>query len=170
MMARTFQVVDFPRVWDMAPTDEGSASESSDTQFSRSQSSDTKTSKISPEFRARLNQLEPQQKIRAIVLLETGRGSALPARRQTYDERRAAIAHLRETAQHAMAELNTLLQHFDGHPLAKAPDALGSVPVELSAAGIAALAEVPWVKAVLEDQEIHASRHSSLRAPKGRHG
>lgn len=148
----------------MAPVHEGSSSESSNTKYS-----DAKTSKISPEFGARLNQLEPQQKIRAIVLLETGRGSDLLPRRQTYHERRAAIAHRRETAQHAMGELNTLLQHFDGHPLAKAPDALGSVPVELNVAGIAALAEVPWVKAVLEDQAIHSSHQSQRPAAKGWH-
>lgn len=146
----------------MAPTDEGSASDSSNTK-----ACDPTTSKISPEFEARLNQLEPQQKIRAIVLLETGRGSLSPARRQTYNERQAAIAHVRETAQHAMGELNTLLQHFDGHPLAIAPDALGSVPVELTVAGIAALAAVPWVKAVLEDQDIHPARHLQQRPKKG---
>lgn len=162
MMARAFQVVDSLRVWDMAPANEGSASESSNPK-----ASDPKTSKISPEFGARLNQLEPQQKIRAIVLLETGRGRPLPARRQTYNERQAAIAQVRETAQHAMGELNTLLQHFDGHPLATAPDALGSVPVELTVAGIAALAAVPWVKAVLEDQDIHPARHLDQRPTKG---
>lgn len=154
MMARAFQVVDFPKR-DVSPAD-GACSEFSET----------KTSKISPQFCARLNQLEPQQKIRAIVLLETGQRSSLPSRRQTYDERKVAIAHLRQAAQGVMSELNTLLQNFDGRSLAKAPDALGSVPVELSAAGITALAALPWVRAVLEDQGIHAARHVRLQAAK----
>lgn len=151
MMTQAFQVIDSPRAWDMAPASKGCSPESSDAK--------SLGSKISPEFRARLSRLDPQQKIRAIVLLETGQRNSLPVRRQTYAERQAAIAHIRSTTQHAMGELNTLLQGFDGHPLAKAPDALGSVPIELNVAGIAALATVSWVKAILEDQDIHPLPH-----------
>lgn len=173
MMTRAFQVIDSLRVWDMAPADQGSSSESSDAKSAKSletnlgtksfldtKSLAAKTNKISPEFEARLSRLEPQQKIRAIVLLETGQPRTATSRRQTYTERQAAIAHMREVTHHSMGKLNRLLQRFDGHPLAQAPDPLGSVPIELNAAGIVALTDLPWVKAILEDQDIHSLQRS----------
>ncbi len=173
MMTRAFHVIDSPRAWDMAPTDQGSSSESSDAKSLETnldtKSLDAKIDKISPEFGARLSRLDPQQKIRAIVLLETGQPRRATSRRQTYDERQAAIAHMREATHHAMGKLNRLLQNFDGHPLAQAPDTLGSVPVELNAAGIAALAALPWVKAILEDQDIHLLPHLHGRAVQNQH-
>ena len=120
------------------------------------------SSKISPEFGARLEHLSPQQKIRAVVMLETERspaapGGALPtapARRQTPDERKAAIARIRSAAQHSLEEIRPILEAFHAHLLAPAPDAIGAVPVEIDAAGISALAQSNRVRTILEDQEV----------------
>lgn len=119
-------------------------------------------SKISPEFGARLERLTPQQKIRAVVMLETERspsapGGALPqapARRHTPAERQVAIARIRSAAQHSLEEIRPILEAFHAHLLAPAPDALGAVPVEIDAAGILALAQSSRVRTILEDQEI----------------
>ncbi|WP_448596725.1 hypothetical protein [Thermoleptolyngbya sp.] len=129
-------------------------------------------SKISPEFGARLEHLEPQQKIRAVVMLETNRpegGGTLshppsaPARRQTLDERRAAIARIQQAAQCSLEEIRPILEAFHAHLLAPSPDAVGAVPVEIDAAGIPALAQSSRVRTILEDQEIRTIDGSQVR-------
>lgn len=121
-------------------------------------------SKISPAFGARLEHLHPQQKIRAVVVLETNRpdsdgtlrnSSSAPACRQTLDERKAAIARIRNAAQCSLEEIRPILEAFHAHLLAPSPDAVGAVPVEIDAAGIPALAQSSRVRTILEDQEIH---------------
>jgi hypothetical protein len=129
-------------------------------------------SKISPEFGARLEHLKPQQKIRAVVMLETNRpegGGTLshppsaPARRQTLDERRAAIARIQQAAQCSLEEIRPILEAFHAHLLAPSPDAVGAVPVEIDAAGIPALAQSSRVRTILEDQEIRTIDGSQVR-------
>lgn len=130
-------------------------------------------SKISPEFGARLEHLKPQQKIRAVVMLETdrsegGRGTGspmppAPARRQTPEERQAAIACIRTAAQRSLEEIRPILEAFHANLLASSPDAVGAVPVEIDAAGIPALAQSNRVRTILEDQEIHTIDGSRVR-------
>lgn len=113
--------------------------------------------KISPEFAARLARLAPDQKVRVIVLLNTRSARAGNTARQGRAERRAAIGVMRTAAAQAMEDVDNIIQQFDGQLHASVPDALGSIPVETSAAGIEALAASPWVKAILEDQPIFAN-------------
>ncbi|HIK40912.1 hypothetical protein [Thermoleptolyngbya sp. M55_K2018_002] len=130
-------------------------------------------SKISPEFGARLEHLKPQQKIRAVVMLETDRsevgrgpGSPMPpapARRQTPEERQAAIARIRAAAQRSLEEIRPILEAFHANLLAPSPDAVGAVPVEIDAAGIPVLAQSNRVRTILEDQEIHTIDGSRVR-------
>ena len=50
--------------------------------------------------------------------------------------------------------MDDILGRFDGQRFADEPDALGSIPVEATVAGIEALASSDWVKAIIEDQPI----------------
>ena len=59
------------------------------------------------------------------------------------------------TSAHTMDDIDEILKKHDGRRLARRPDALGSLPVETTAAGIRALARSRWVQAVFEDQPIH---------------
>ncbi|GAB4471821.1 MAG: hypothetical protein OHK0037_31330 [Elainellaceae cyanobacterium] len=132
-------------------------------------------SKISPEFGARLEHLKPQQKIRAVVMLEIDRPEAArmpgspvpsaPARRQTPDERKAAIARIRAAAQHSLDEIRPILEAFHASLLASSPDAVGAVPVEIDAAGIPALAQSSRVRTILEDQAVRPIDGSRVRRP-----
>lgn len=132
-------------------------------------------SKISPEFGARLEHLKPQQKIRAVVMLEIDRPEAAripgspvppaPARRQTPDERQAAIARIRAAAQHSLDEIRPILEAFHASLLAPSPDAVGAVPVEIDAAGIPALANSSRVRTILEDQAVRPIDGSRVRRP-----
>ncbi len=112
-------------------------------------------SKISREFTARLDRLTPDQKVRAIVMLDIGAAKAAGGRRAR-GERAETVTAIRETTEPALPDLDSVLQRFAGRRLAAHADALGCVPVETTAAGILALALLDHVKAILEDQQISA--------------
>lgn len=109
--------------------------------------------KISSEFACRLNNLAPQQKVCIIVFLKV-ENLDKPMSRQSRIERKAAMEGIRNSAKQALGYIHKIIQDFGGKQLADSPDALGSIPVEISAAGVEALAESDAVKAVVEEQEI----------------
>jgi hypothetical protein len=109
--------------------------------------------KISPNFRARLSHLEPTQKVRAIVLLRTPDGEAIN-RQESRANRKSLIKRVREAAATALPDIDAILERFGGKRLAESADALGSIPVETTPAGVQALAASEHVKTILEDQPI----------------
>jgi hypothetical protein len=117
-------------------------------------SSDPRSSKISREFSARLARLEPRQMVRAIVMLRTENASTPMGKRRSPVERKAAIERIRQTAKTALPAIDLILERFAGRRLADQVNALGSIPVEVTSAGIHALAASEHVKAILEDQSI----------------
>ena len=110
-------------------------------------------SKISREFTARLDRFGPQQKVRAIVLLRTKETGTATTQRRSRLNRQATIEAIRQSAEQALGEIDGILERFDGRRLAEV-NALGSIPVETTVRGIAALAASKHVKAILEDQPI----------------
>jgi len=110
--------------------------------------------KISSEFAARLDGFGPKQKVRAIVLLRAKGGGKATRGRQSRTERRAAIEAMRKSAEQGLGDVDRILERFDGQRLTS-PDALGSIAVETTAAGIKALAASEWVKIIIEDQKIY---------------
>jgi hypothetical protein len=109
--------------------------------------------KISREFSARLSHLKPQQKIHAIVMLETKDAGLVPTQPRSRAHRQAILEAIHHSAEPALKEIDSILEGFDGKRLAEI-DALGCIPVETTAAGLAALAASKHVKAILEDQPI----------------
>ena len=59
--------------------------------------------------------------------------------RQSRAERKAAIEAVRTSAEQALGDIDHTLQRFGGARLAARPDALGSIPIETTVAGIQAL-------------------------------
>lgn len=112
------------------------------------------SNKLSAEFAARLMHLEPQQKVRVIVLLQLD-ANKLTERRQSRVERQVAIENVRESTAQALSKIGNIIQHFDGQQLAEQPSLLGAIPIEITAAGVDALTQSEAVKAVIEDQAIH---------------
>jgi hypothetical protein len=110
--------------------------------------------KLNPEFAARLNQFAPDQKIRVIVLLQVEETGSLAGNRQSRMERQAAIHSVQISAAKSLANIDGIIRHFDGRSLVDHPDLLGSLPIEITAAGIDALTKSDAVKAVLEDRSI----------------
>ena len=113
--------------------------------------------KISSQFSARLARLGPGDKVHAFVLLRTGTTSSRSSKRQDRSEREAAVKAARKSAERALTDIDKILKRHDGRRLARRPNALGSMPVETTAAGIKALARSRSVQAVLEDQPIRLS-------------
>ncbi|MBH8563706.1 hypothetical protein I8748_16155 [Nostoc sp. CENA67] len=111
--------------------------------------------KVSPEFASRLSNLEPQQKVRVIVLLQVQDAENLTNKRQSRNERQAAIKAMRESAEQALGNIVEIIQKFDGQQLSEHADLLGSILIEITVAGVNALAESKAVKAVIEDQSIY---------------
>lgn len=111
--------------------------------------------KISPEFATRLHSLEPQQKVRVIVLLQVDNAEKLIAR-QSRESRQAAMEVIRKSAEQALDNIGEIIEDFNGQQLAEHPNVLGSIAVEITAAGVNALAASDSVKAVIEDQTIHS--------------
>jgi len=113
----------------------------------------TAEGKISSEFASRLRRLEPGHHVRVVVFLET---PPLPAQaaRQTPDDRKRRVESVKELTLRALSDIDHILADRGGHRLSKSPNALGSLTVETTGAGVSALARSPWVKSVIEDQPI----------------
>jgi hypothetical protein len=112
--------------------------------------------KISSEFATRLTHLEPQQKIRVIVLLQIQGNEEPIERRPSRIERQARINEVRARADKALGHIDSIIQCFDGKPLAQSPDSLGAIPIEITVEGAKALAQSGIVRAVIEDQDIYS--------------
>ncbi|MGO9274667.1 MAG: hypothetical protein ACLQOO_31295 [Terriglobia bacterium] len=117
-------------------------------------------SKISPQFASALGHLRPDAKVRVIVMLDFFPGSSRSGQRRSPGERKATIDATRQSAKHALLSIDNILDRFHGRRLAEDADALGSVPVEATRAGIEALAASEHVKAILEDQPISVLTHT----------
>lgn len=110
------------------------------------------TDKISAAFNARLAQLDPQGKVVAILVLHTKGAGGKPGRRQSSGQRGSAVDAVRTGAEEAFQHIDRVLAGSEGKRLAAHADALGTVSVETTLAGIQGLAMLDQVKAILEDQ------------------
>jgi hypothetical protein len=110
--------------------------------------------RISTAFAARLNRLEPEQKVRAVLLLQRPKSGSARGERQSPADRRAAIEATRRSTDAALSAVDRILSKYGGRRLAAGADALGSLPIETTTSGLLALAASKQVQAILEDQEI----------------
>jgi hypothetical protein len=114
----------------------------------------SKKVKISPQFRARLNKLKPEQKVRAILLLRTSGTESQASQVRARRTRQLIIKSIRQAAKTALPDIDETLKRFDGKRLASKVNALGAIPVETTAAGLTALENSEYVKVILEDQGV----------------
>ena len=109
--------------------------------------------KVSSELASRLRRLEPGQQMRVVLFLEM---PPLPAQaaRQSPEARQDTVESAKRLTQRALSGIDRILADHSGKRLSKSPNALGSLTVETTAAGVSALARSKWVKSVVEDQPI----------------
>ena len=109
--------------------------------------------KISREFASRLRRLEPGDQVRVVLFLET---PPLPAQasRQTLEARQDSVKSVKQFARRALSDIDRILADHGGARLSRSPNALGSLTVETTAAGVSALARSKWVKSMMEDQPV----------------
>ena len=110
--------------------------------------------KISAEFARRLERLGPRDKVRAILLLGNESEETSSLERRSAAGRAATIEVVRETAQRILPDIDPVLRRYHGRRLADTVDGLGSMPIEITPAGISALAALKHIKTILEDQPI----------------
>jgi len=110
--------------------------------------------KISQSVTARLAQLSPTQVLRAIVVLKAEAKSGPAGRRPNRQERQKVIDEVRNSTSKSLQEIDAILTRFNGHRISKIPTAIGTIAVETTPAGIAALSKSDLVKAILPDQPI----------------
>ena len=108
--------------------------------------------KISAGFSTRLREMSSRQKVRAIVVLRSDDSGKNQGRRQSPEERRAAIKRVRKSAERTLDYIDSVLDRHGGRRLEKGASAVGSVTIKATAAGIRALARSKRVKAIYEDQ------------------
>lgn len=113
---------------------------------------------ISREFAERLRRYRRDRPVRVAVVFEL---ATRRAEGQGAARRRARADIARETklaANAGLEEIDRVLQEFGGKRLVESADALGTIAVETTAAGVKALATISGVKAILEDQPITLAR------------
>ena len=111
--------------------------------------------KISPGFAARLEQLGPEEEVRAIVMLRTRTPKPSLKRRPTKKARRATIKRTRADVAVVLPVIDRILERHHGKRLKSDIDALGAVPVITTPTGISALTGSEYVKAIIEDQALY---------------
>ncbi len=110
--------------------------------------------KISREFTARLESRESDEMVRAIVMLETEPAARGTGRRALRTQRNKLTEAMQRSVEAAADDIAEVLEKFGGRRLEHQLDALGSLAVETTPAGIKALSECPRVRAILEDQSL----------------
>lgn len=120
-------------------------------------------SKISPEFAGRLTSLAPQDKIRVIVLLQTPITNDASQNRLSRAERGVVMKNIRQSSSEALKRINKIIKDFEGRKLTKQVNSLGSIPIEITVAGVDALAESDAVRFIIEDQGISPLDTSSYK-------
>jgi hypothetical protein len=115
---------------------------------------DFEAPKISREFEARVGRLKPEQKIRAVVMLQTPKVESPSGQQQARKNRQAIIKSIRQTADLALSDIDAILERFGGKRLTDRVNTLATILIETTPAGIRALAASEHVKAIVEDQPI----------------
>lgn len=111
--------------------------------------------KISPGFAARLEKLDPEDEVRAIVMLRTVKAKPALKKRPTKRARRAAVKSTRYAVTLVLPVIDQILKLHHGKRLKSDIDALGAVPVITTPTGINALTGSEHVKAIIEDQAVY---------------
>lgn len=113
--------------------------------------------KISPVFAARLEQLGPDERVRAVVVLRAAGSQSGRRKRLSAEERAAAVRGVRRSLEEILPDIDRILESHGGRRLKSEMNALGAVPVVATAEGINALTASEHVKAVFEDQAIRGA-------------
>ncbi|UCE46711.1 MAG: hypothetical protein JSW47_13965 [Phycisphaerales bacterium] len=110
--------------------------------------------KLGAEFRLRLSQAEPDDRIRAVIVLNIAPPTAARAGRLSREAKERTARRMKEVATELLPEIDSVLRDYHGKRLTEDVDVLGTISVEAPAAGLLAVARCDTVRAVLEDQDI----------------
>lgn len=120
----------------------------------RKEDKEHREAKISPVFAARLKELKPKEKVRAIVVLGTEEPARQLKKRPTKTARQAVLKKTRQYVAAILPDIDRILKQHSGKRLKSEIDGLSAVPVITTPAGINALISSEHVKAIIEDQAL----------------
>jgi len=120
----------------------------------RKEDNEQHEAKISPVFAARLKRLKPKEKVRVIVMLDTGEPTRDLKKRPTKTARQVVLKKTREHVKEILPDIDRVLRQHHGKRLKSEIDGLSAVPVITTAAGVNALISSQHVKAIIEDQAL----------------
>lgn len=121
----------------------------------RYQSGKPNRQKISPNFASLLKSFEPERKVRVVIVIKTRPVLQTNPKPQDSVTRKATVSSNRKYTQPVLKDIDIILERFGGERLTKQANALGSILVETTPAGVLALAESKKVKAIREDPKTY---------------
>ncbi len=110
--------------------------------------------RISAQFRQRLEQMKPEEQVRAIVMPVYSSSDEDRSFMTRTERRDAAASALVVALGELQAKLDVFLASAGGRRLTGSANRLGHAVIEAPASTLLLLAEQPWVSAILEDQDI----------------
>jgi len=110
--------------------------------------------KLSPQFASRISNLGRREKIRAIILVKADGEAIHEPSGQIRTRSRGAVNAVNGAFSKALSEVDGILKRHSGQRISASPNALGSIVVETTPAGVLALADSEHVRAIFEDQRI----------------
>ncbi|MEB3887186.1 DNA primase [Lyngbya sp. CCY1209] len=110
--------------------------------------------KISPEFAARLANLNSRDRIRVLVFLRVPKGDRDRQERLTPEERKDRIEAVKAAAEASLDRIRPIVERHGGQILDENPSLLGTIPVEITVAGVYEICKSDAVEAIVEDQGI----------------
>lgn len=111
--------------------------------------------KISPEFAARLASLKSQDRIRVLVFLQVPVSDNTRLQRLSPEQRKAQIVATQKAAENSLNQIQPIIKQYNGQLLADSPSLVGTIPVEITVAGVYVLSQSHQVKGIVEDQDIN---------------
>lgn len=110
--------------------------------------------KISTEFARRLEQMHPDEMVRAFVVPHREYEQSRMAVRPDRELRRERVRAMQGEVAERLREVDAILARFGGRRLTTEVNALGIVAVEATARALQMIAEAEWVGALLENQRV----------------
>jgi hypothetical protein len=109
---------------------------------------------IAETLRSKLRHARPNERLRVLVVLDLREFPDFETRNRRGAQRKRIIAEAKSAADSALPDIASVLRKYGGTRLRESSDALGTIPVETTPAGVRALADMSAVQSILEDQPL----------------
>jgi hypothetical protein len=110
--------------------------------------------KVSPNLVSKIDLLPHGAIVRAILLIDNHDDLPSTSGNKMRYPRRSLTAAVSRSQKGVLTKLDGILKQYGGQRLSERPNILGGIVVETTSAGVLALADSKYVRAIFEDQPI----------------